>query len=444
MVAHWWPGGVLCGHSARTGGLPDDVGQLFIAHPDPARLAPLSLPGITATVHVGPGALPGDIALPSVPLFLAGPARTLVENFDLRGKRPTWRLGTVAVEDRIDHEARYGGAGRVHSLLHQLDVIAVSFDLDAVEGVRRRLAAVLGSFTGDSKPRSERLRARLAGTPFDQGRVEMFAELASALRSRAPTPVLVGTDPNRFDWLPFFEAYFSNYIEGTEFGVEEARRIVVDGEVPPDRPADAHDIAATHRLVADVDESRRVPDSSAEFVEMLRYRHQVLMAVRPDKQPGMFKDRPNFAGGYRFVDPELVEETLVRGFGLLQEVLDPFARSVLMMAVITECHPFDDGNGRIARIFANAELSAAGMVRQVIPTIQRPHYLAGLTAVSTRNGNGQALAAVLEHAQRWTAAVDWSTFDAAHETMDRTNAYADPATADALGRRLGWPDAPDS
>ena len=32
--------------------------------------------------------------------------------------------------------------------------------------------------------------------------------------------------------MPFFESYFSNFIEGTEFGVEEARKIAVDGEVP--------------------------------------------------------------------------------------------------------------------------------------------------------------------------------------------------------------------
>ena len=32
--------------------------------------------------------------------------------------------------------------------------------------------------------------------------------------------------------LPFFEAYFSNFIEGTEFAVDEAAEIVFKGHIP--------------------------------------------------------------------------------------------------------------------------------------------------------------------------------------------------------------------
>ena len=50
-----------------------------------------------------------------------------------------------------------------------------------------------------------------------------------------------------------------------------------------------------------------VPPSS---LDLLRDRHAVLMAARPEKRPGEFKDAINYAGGYRFVDPELVLEYL--------------------------------------------------------------------------------------------------------------------------------------
>ena len=43
-------------------------------------------------------------------------------------------------------------------------------------------------------------------------------------------------------YLPFFESYFSNFIEGTEFEVDEALAIVFEGRIPKDRPADAHDV----------------------------------------------------------------------------------------------------------------------------------------------------------------------------------------------------------
>jgi hypothetical protein len=42
----------------------------------------------------------------------------------------------------------------------------------------------------------------------------------------------------------FIEAYFSNYIEGTRFVVEEAKRIVFDGVMPAQRPQDGHDVLA--------------------------------------------------------------------------------------------------------------------------------------------------------------------------------------------------------
>jgi Fic family protein len=38
--------------------------------------------------------------------------------------------------------------------------------------------------------------------------------------------------------------------------------------------------------------------------------------------------------------------------------------------MISEVHPFMDGNGRISRIMMNAELTAAGMPKIIIPT----HY----------------------------------------------------------------------
>ena len=70
-------------------------------------------------------------------------------------------------------------------------------------------------------------------------------------------------------WLPFFEAYFSNYIEGTTFSVEEARRIAIDGEVPPERPADAHDVSATYRIVNDGSLMSERAAGADDFAELL-------------------------------------------------------------------------------------------------------------------------------------------------------------------------------
>ena len=109
------------------------------------------------------------------------------------------------------------------------------------------------------------------------------------------------------------------------------------------------------------------------------------------------------------------------------------------MFLLTECHPFDDGNGRIARAFSNAELSAGGQVRIVIPTVYRNNYLAALTGLSNQAGTGQSLISVLQFAQRWTSRIDWSSFEAARELLTSSNAFVDPGIAEVTGQRLTFP-----
>jgi hypothetical protein len=440
IAATVWPGAVLCDRSAFNGPVPVD-GWLYLCQPQLTRGSDLQLPGVVISPRVGPGQCPGDIPLPGG-LVQAGSARSLVENVTAPGRRPksrpTRQAGTEAVEDRIDEVARTGGAGRIRNLLSELDVIATHFDDRAVNLVRRRLTAVLGSVSGDA-PVSSRLQARLAGQPYDEHRLKLLSSLVSTLDHTAPEPVPEIGPPPRWHWLPFYEAYFSNFIEGTEFGVEEARSIAVDGFVPAARPADAHDVAATYRLVSDPAVRSRTAATGDDLLDMLLKQHAILLAARPEKRPGLFKDRPNYAGGYAFVVPELVEGTLRRGFAVLDPLTDPFQRAVALMFLITECHPFDDGNGRIARAISNAVLTAGGQVRIVIPTVYRNNYLAALSGLSNQAGTGESLIAVLRFAQRWTARIDWSGFEAANEQLTVTNAFIDPGLAERTGQQLILP-----
>lgn len=438
IIGHVWPGGVICGRSALAGGLSAD-GMFFVAHPDPPRKTALHLPGITVVPVLGPSPLPGDMPMPNG-LAMSGPVRVLVENVDVQGHPARFRAGTRAAEDRIDDLARSGGAGRIRTLLTQLDVIAVSFEPPAVESVRTRLVALLGSFTENITATSPRFAARLSHSPFDAHRMEMLEGLIAVFATRPPHPKPAGPPHSRWEWLAFFEAYFSNFIEGTEFGVDEARRIAVEGLTPQTRLEDAHDVAATYRLAVDPQDRVRVPTSGEELIEILKSRHRTLMAARQDKHPGVFKEVLNYAGGYQFVEPALVEGTLVSGFTIVNRLLDPFSRAVAMMVLITECHPFDDGNGRVARLTSNAELSVAGEVRILIPTVYRNNYLAGLSAFSNNAGRGESLIAVLEYAHRWVSMIDWSTFDRADQLLTTSNAYLDSGIAESNGRQLILPN----
>lgn len=432
IAAHEFPGALIVDRSAFIGGRAAD-GVLYLAHGRPRRL---ELPGVTIDVRRGStSAAAGEMPMPHG-LALSTPARTMLDGLALD---PPRGLSDEEIEDWIDRLARDRGPEGLNRLRDQARALAPSLRRGpALRRLNRLIAA--GLTTGDAGAVSTPgLGARAAGRPWDARRIELFSDLAEALRDTAPEPLpeLPGDAPRR-RLLPFYEAYFSNYIEGTEFTVDEAASIVFDGAVPEDRPQDAHDILGTYELVADPIEMSIVPATPEELLGLLQRRHATLMAARPDNRPGEFKHRANRAGGTDFVQPDLVEGTLREGFVRANDLIDPFQRAVYMTFMIAEVHPFVDGNGRVARIMMNAELVARGEARIIVPTIYRLNYLSALRAV-THNEHFQALYATLAFARRFTARVDFTSRATAEAELDRTNAFRDPREAEQAGLRLVLP-----
>ena len=95
------------------------------------------------------------------------------------------------------------------------------------------------------------------------------------------------------------------------------------------------------------------------------------------------------------------------------------------MFVVTEIHPFTDGNGRIARIMMNAELDKADRSRVIIPTVFRDDYLSALRAL-TRGSNPVPYARMLDTAQRFTASLDFTGLQPMIERLHQRNAFLEP------------------
>ena len=281
--------------------------------------------------------------------------------------------------------------------------------------------------------------ARDRGRPYDPDRLATFEALHAALRDHPPlSRVAPERGPGSKATLAFFEAYFSNFIEGTEFAVEEAADIVFRGVVPNERPADAHDILGTWRIVSDDREMRRLPADAAAQEALLKARHAAIMEGRPESAPGAFKRTENRVGSTVFVAPELVAGTLARGFDLYRGLETPFQRAVFVKFLVSEVHPFADGNGRLARVAMNAELAAAGEERIVLPTVYRGNYLSALKALS-RTRRPEPLIRALDYAQRWTAAVDWRSVADTRRELEACNAFLDSDVGEAEGRMLRMP-----
>ena len=171
--------------------------------------------------------------------------------------------------------------------------------------------------------------------------------------------------------------------------MQEARGFVLDGKSIEQRAKDSHDVIGVFRQAVSPAWVNQTLSSGEPVLAQLRARHADQMAERPEVSPGEFKVQANRAGNTEFVDPKLVRGTLLEGSRILPSVPSVpagTARALLAMFLVSEVHPFTDGNGRLARLVMNAELSVVGACRIIIPTLFREEYLDCLRVLS-RSGN---------------------------------------------------------
>ncbi len=429
ILAREMPGALIADRSAGSPGSYIVERNLYVIH---SRRHPLVLPGLTIHPRRGPGALTGDIKLAD-DLHVASPARTMLESLARTGPR---YLTVVDVELWIERILnRNNGEADVNALRDNARQIAPQVRATrSLKKLNQLISAALN--TGDIVHlQTSQSLALAAGAPVDRQRIELFTALVDELNRTAPQPEPFTSNSPRRAFLPHFEAYFSNYIEGTEFTVDEAMAIMTTGVTSLERPADAHDILGTFRIVNNPELRAVTPANSGHLLTLATSHHRVLMAGRPEMNPGDFKDKANRVGSSEFVSPANVEGTLTAGFGLADTLIDPFHRAVYMMFLLSEVHPFRDGNGRVARIMMNAELSAQHQPRIIIPTVYRNEYLTALRA-ATRNSRFAPLIAVLSFAQKHTNRVDYSTVHTAEADLTRTNAFEDSNDAEREGFRL--------
>jgi Fic/DOC family len=204
--------------------------------------------------------------------------------------------------------------------------------------------------------------------------------------------------------------------------VLEARGFALDGKPIADRPKDSHDIMGVLRQAVSPAWAMQTLAMGEPVLAQLRARHADQMAQRPEVSPGEFKVKANRAGNTEFVDPVLVRGTLVEGSKILPSVPAGTARALLAMFLVAEVHPFADGNGRLARLVMNAELTAVGACRIIIPTLFREEYLDCLR-VLTRAHDPLPFVTAMQKIHAWTAAFDYQNIDQVIATMQRCNAF---------------------
>ena len=421
IAGNLWPGARLS-HRTAFEYAPHN-GHVFLAYKYTRKIC---LPGVTVHFLSTPASLESDYPFLGN-LGVSSLARAMLENLE-----PDKTQGGVAkcqdaesLESRLEAEFAAGGETALNKLRDDARVVASQTghrrEFDRLD---RMIGALLSTRPADVLTSKVAL-ARAAGEPFDSARIELFGALLAKLNSTAfpdfPDPNVLQTS---FSTFAFFESYFSNYIEGTVFELDEARRIVEAGVSIPSRDADSHDILGTFAIASNRAEMSRTAKDAEGFLELLRERHRVVMSGRPAIRPGMFKTHDNRAGETHFVSVDCVRGTLKRGFDMARALRHPFARALFMLFMTSEVHPFEDGNGRISRLVMNAELVSAGQAKVIVPTVFRQDYIGALRRLS-RNGDPDVLIAAMNRLRDFSRRLSCDSFDTARRQLEASSAFSD-------------------
>ncbi len=431
------PGGVVSHRSALAGGITQD-GILIVSHPTNFNRT-ISLPGLRVTLVKGPSVLPGDMRFGDNNLYFASRPRQLLENLTpMRGSRGR-SAGPSTVEERLIAILNASGEAELNRIRDAARALAEPL---GVEEELRKLDGLIGALlatqdAGALKTREGKLVAK--GTPVDAECMARFEILAARLRVEPlPQRLAVATTEPARSYFAFLEAYFSNFVEGTEFAIEEARGIALEGRIVENRPKDSHDVLGVFYLASHSPWRDTVPPLGTDFPGELARRHGLMMGKRPESSPGHFKMEPNRAGGTWFVEPQFVRGTLIEGSLLARTIPEGLPRAIYCAFLVSEVHPFNDGNGRLSRLVMNAELSRIGESRIIIPTLLHEEYVDCQRQLSRQN-DPVGLIHILALAQQWTVVFDYSNVDLLIETVKRTNALERSRTEFTLTMPDGSP-----
>lgn len=425
ILAWRFPGAVISHRSANEL-RPTNTGDLFITYTYNRKIE--DLPGVRLNVMIGNPPLDSDVKYGDLDIYSSSESRWMLEVMQVSRKKgdESKSFQKDFIERRLENKINSGGEAKINRFRDETRLVAEQLHMkDEFEKLNAIISALLSTYTVEVLV-TESGKALAAGTPFDVERVELFQILYDALKdySFQTYPNLNQTEES-FRLFSFFESYFSNYIEGTKFTIEEAKQIIDTGIPMPKRINDSHDILGTFRILSNRAEMKRTPSTEDDFLNILKQRHATLMAGREDCTPGSFKTLANRAGQTEFVLPHLVEGTLRYGFRFYIALKEPVAKAIFMMFMCSEVHPFIDGNGRVSRVMMNAELFKDNETRIIVPTVFREDYILTLRRLS-RQKEPSAFIYVLEKLQKFSYNLYGENFGELTEYLEHCSAFEEP------------------
>ena len=274
LVSELFPDAFLS-HRSALERVPTSEGHLYLTRSNKGKV---ELPGLVLHFIKGPGPLEDD-ALFFGNLKASALGRSWLENLQrTKGTgEESKTLSREQLEEKIEAFLRVKGEEALNRVRDRAKEIAPLLGMEKEqEQLNQLITDLIG--TGLSKNLvSAVARARVLGEPVDPDRIQLFEILYEGLVKREyPDYPDKNNSILSYQHFAFFESYFSNYIEGTEFTVDEAKQIITTATPIPARNEDSHDVLGTYQIVSRRSEMSVLPSNPDELLMLLRERQDSL------------------------------------------------------------------------------------------------------------------------------------------------------------------------
>lgn len=102
-----------------------------------------------------------------------------------------------------------------------------------------------------------------------------------------------------------------------------------------------------------------------------------------------------------------------------------------MKFLVSEIHPFEDGNGRIARVMMNAKLVNRNQCKIIIPTVYRDDYLLTLKRL-TNLKDPVPFVEMLIKAYIFSQRLNFELYDELYNYLESNKAFYEPDESNHL------------
>lgn len=189
--------------------------------------------------------------------------------------------------------------------------------------------------------------------------------------------------------------YHSNSIEGNTLTLVETRLVLEQGITIGGKTLREHFEIINHRKCIEWLETLVVKTNKLESSDILNIHSQVMANIMDDYagrlRPGMVRiTGANFTPPNARLVPDLIDE-LLEFINSHQSHFDPVTLATMFHHRFVWIHPFNDGNGRTARLAMNLLLMRAGYPPVIILTQDRKKYFHALNSANKGDYSGLLL-----------------------------------------------------